>query len=138
MNAAVAPWAPPDTAPAPLAAGLCGRLRVTGELLDDARLDFDTARPPQMWLRLHLRPPAEPGVPDGLPYRASVCLGADAAVHMEAEQLMPQLRTGALVSVAARGLRLATDHGHAALALVQPGAVLLLAPPPPPPRLLEA
>jgi hypothetical protein len=113
-------------------------LRVTGELLDDARLDLDTDRPPQMWLRLHLRPPAEPGVPEGLPYRASVCLGADATVHMEAVGLMTQLRPGALVSVAARGLRLVTYHGHAALALVQPGAVVLLSPSPPPHLPLEA
>lgn len=128
------PTAPLDAAP-PLAS-VCGRLRVTGQLTDDARLELDAAgaahRAPRMLLRLHFRPPAEAGVPECLPYTALVDLGTDPTDHLQAELLAPQLRTGALVSVAAQGLQPRTDHGHFVLRLVQPSAVLLLQPPPPP------
>lgn len=123
------PAASLDAAP-PLAA-LCGRLRVTGVLTDDARLEIDAGSGagslPRMLMRLHFRPPSEPGVPECLPYTALVDLGTDPTDHLRAEMLAPQLRTGALVSVAAQGLQPRTDHGHFVLRLVQPSAVLLVA-----------
>ena len=99
-----------------------GALRVTGTLTEDAQL-YPTAGisgVPGMFLRLSLQPA------QGLPYVARVDLGADITDHMAAEALLPSMRTGAVLSVAAQALALRTDHGHAALQLVQPHAVLVL------------
>lgn len=136
MHAARSPLPTASLDAAPPLSGLCGRLRVTGQLTDDARLELDAARGagaswPRMLLRLQFCPPALPGVPECLPYTALVDLGTDPTDHLQAELLAPQLRTGALVSVAAQGLQPRTDHGHFVLRLVQPSAVLLLEPPPP-------
>lgn len=95
-------------------------IRVTGPLAEEARLTFSTGQPPHAFLFLHLAPL------QGLAYHAQVDLGADAADHMAAEALLPQLRPGALVSVGARALRLRTDHGHAVLQLLDARHALLL------------
>jgi hypothetical protein len=97
-----------------------GALRVTGSLTADAQLQLALGQPPHMHLVLALQPQ------EGLPYIARVDLGADAADHMGAEALLPQMRRGAVLSVAAQALELRTDHGHAALRLVQPHSVLIL------------
>lgn len=95
-----------------------GALRVTGSLTDDAVLAAGTSG--RMVLRLRLQPA------HGLPYLATVDLGADLTDHMHAEELLPHLRAGAVVSVAAQSLELRTDHHQAALRLVEPHAVLIL------------
>lgn len=99
-----------------------GALRVTGALTDDARLYATTpqAGEPGMLLWLTLQPT------DGLPYSARVHMGHDPADHMAAEALLPHLRRGAVVSVAAEALHLATEHGHPVLRLASPHSVLLL------------
>ena len=111
-----------------------GALRVTGALTEDARLYPTTGREPGLILWLTLQPA------DGLPYSARVHLGTDLADHMDAEALLPQLRTGAVVSVAAQALHLRSEHGHPALALKHPHSVVLLQHPvlaPPTPSTLE-
>jgi len=100
-------------------------IRVAGLLAEDAQLGLTTGQPPRMLLQLHLQPDR------GLPYVARVDLGEDAADHMAAEALLPQLRRGAAVSVACAALELRTDHGHAALRLVRPHAVMLFTDPHP-------
>lgn len=95
-------------------------IRVTGALADEARLSFSTGQPPHAFLSLHLAPL------HGLAYHAQLDLGIDAADHMAAEALLPQLRAGALVSVGGRALRLRTDHGHAVLQLLDARHALLL------------
>lgn len=97
-----------------------GALRVTGSLTEDARLYPTVGREPGLVLWLTLQPT------DGLPYSARVQLGTDLADHMDAEALLPQLRTGAVVSVAAQALHLRTEHGHTVLALAHPHSVVLL------------
>lgn len=114
----------PLTQPIQLPAAWHGTHRVTGTLTEDARLDPTTGRPPHLLLRLHLQPA------HGLPYLATVDLGDDMADHMAAEALEPHLRVGAVLSVGCEGLELRTDHGHAALRLVQPHSVVILQPPP--------
>ncbi len=96
-------------------------LRVTGALTCDARLTPTMGQPPHQMLWLDFAPH------HGLPYKARVDLGTDLADHMQAEALLPQLRAGAVVTVAANALELRTDHGHAALALVDARDVLVLA-----------
>lgn len=100
------------TPPAP------GALRVTGALTQDAVLRPGTGG--LLWLDLHLQPA------QGLPYVALVSLGTDLADHMAAEAMLGALRAGAVLSVAAEAMELRTDHGHAALRLVQPHSVLVL------------
>lgn len=95
-----------------------GALRVTGALTHDAVLRPGTGG--QLWLDLQLQPD------QGLPYVALVSLGTDVADHMAAEAMLGALRAGAVLSVAAEGMELRTDHGHAALRLVRPHSVLLL------------
>lgn len=95
-----------------------GALRVSGTLSEDAMLATGTGA--HMVLRLRLQPE------HGLPYLATVDLGTDLADHMHAEMLLPHLRAGAVVSVAARALDLRTDRRRAALRLVDPQAVLIL------------
>ena len=104
-----------------------GALRTTGALTEDARL-YPVAGPvPGLLLWLAFKPT------DGMPYSARVCLGTDLADHMAAEALLPHQRTGAVVSVAAEGLHLRTEHGHPVLALAKPHSVVLLKQPVPQP-----
>jgi hypothetical protein len=108
-----------------------GLLRVTGSLVADAELRPTVDTPPHLVLCLQLQPER------GLRYTARVDLGSDIADHLAAEALEPHLRTGAVLSVAAEALELQSDHGHAALRLVNAHSVVLLegpkAPPAPPP-----
>lgn len=100
-----------------------GSLRVAGTLTEDARLLPTTGSPPHLMLWVNLQPT------QGLPYSARVDLGTDLADHMAAEALLPHMRTGAVISLAAESLRLRMDHGHAALVLEHPHSVLLLSGP---------
>lgn len=116
------------TAPATLAAATAaypGAVRVAGALTADAHLTTTTGREPAMHLHLALQPA------EGLPYRAVVPLGTDVADHMAAEALLPRLRAGATVSVAARALVLRQEHGQPVLHLAGANAVLLLEDPRP-------
>lgn len=97
-----------------------GPLRVTGRLVEDARLVPTTGNPPHLFLWARFQPT------NGLPYEARADLGADLADHMAAEALLPHLRTGAVISAAAEALDLRMDHGNAVLRLVNPHSVLLL------------
>lgn len=106
--------------PAPAQPLVHGGLRVTGRLTEDARLHRTTGQPPHLLLDLTLQPPV------GLPYLARVDLGTDVLDHMDAEGLLPLLRTGCWASVAGDSLELRTDHGHAALRVVRPHTVLAL------------
>lgn len=96
-----------------------GALRVTGSLTADACVAIGTS-PTRRVLLLSLQPAV------GLPYQARVDLGDDLADHMAAEALLPQLRTGAVVSVAGTHLDLRTDHGHAVLVVRGAHNALLL------------
>jgi hypothetical protein len=99
-----------------------GALRVAGTLTEDARLDIATAprgTAPHMLMSLMFKPQW------GLPYIARVDLGDELSDHMAAEGLLPQLRAGAMVSVAAEALETRMDHGHAALRLVHPHSVVV-------------
>lgn len=112
-----------------------GAVRVTGALTEDAMLATGTGG--RMVLCLHLQPE------HGLAYVATVDLGDDPTDHMHAEELLPAMRTGAVLSVAARSLALRTDHHQAVLRLVEPSAVLILpkptsSPPAPPPPVAAA
>lgn len=100
-----------------------GSLRVAGTLTEDARLLPTLGAEPHLLLWVNLQPT------QGLPYSARVDLGADLADHMAAEALLPHMRSGAVISVAAESLRLRMDHGHAALVLEHPHSVLLLSDP---------
>lgn len=91
-------------------------VRVTGALSTDARLITTTGREPHALLMLEFEP--DPKV--GLAYRATVDLGADVADHMGAQQDLPLMRCGALISVAGKALQLCADHGHAVLRVVEP------------------
>lgn len=105
----------PVRAPRPAAPGA---MRVTGTLTEDARVYPGTGQ--HAVLHLHFQPER------GLPYVATVDLGTDLADHLATEQLLPHMRAGHVVSVAAEGTELRTDHHHAVLRLVQPHAVVLL------------
>jgi hypothetical protein len=87
-------------------------VRVTGVLSTDAHMAPTTGRESHQLLFLDFAPAA------GLPYHATVDLGADAMDHMAAEGMLPALRAGALVSVGGDALQLRTDHGHAVLRVV--------------------
>lgn len=109
--------------PAPTATpahDIADQLRVAGRLTADARLVHSTGAMPHAFLFLDFAPAL------GMPYRARVDLGTELADHMAAEALLPQLRTGAAISVAGRALQLRSDHHMAALAVVDAQAVLLL------------
>ncbi len=106
------------------AASYCG-LRVNGTLAEDARLYSGTGWEPKLWLHIHLQPE------HGLPYTGRVDLGDDLADHMAAEALLPQMRTGAVVSVAAHGVQMRTQHGKAVLQLLHPFSVVLYGDPRP-------
>lgn len=97
-----------------------GALRVTGSLTRQATLHHTADRPPHLLLSLELRPQ------QGLPYVARVDLGTNVADHLAAEALLPRLRRGAVLSVAAESLDLRNDHSTQVLRLVQPHSVLLL------------
>lgn len=88
-------------------------VRVTGVLTADAHLAPTTGRDPHTLLFLDFQPP------HGLPYHATVDLGADAMDHMAAEADLPLMRRGALISVAGHALELRADHGHAVLRVVK-------------------
>lgn len=103
----------------------CDQLRIAGHLADDAQLLHSTGAQPVALLRMRVQPA------QGLPYLATVPLGTDVADHMAAEAMLPALRRGAVVSVAARALSLRTDHGHAALRLEQPHSVVVFSNPHP-------
>lgn len=62
----------------------------------------------------------------GLPYVAHVDLGTDVADHMAAEALLPNMRTGATVSVGGTHLDARRDHGHEVLVVRGARHVLLL------------
>lgn len=112
--------AAPRHAGAAEAHAFLGHVRVTGTLATDAHLALTTGQPPRMLLWLDFKPA------QGLPYSARVDLGDDAADHMQAESLLPHLRRGAVVSVAAMALEPRHDHGHATLRLLQPHSVVVL------------
>jgi hypothetical protein len=97
-----------------------GTLRVTGALREDAHLASTTGHPRHVLLCVHLQ------VPQGLPYQARVDLGADPADHSAAEAMLPALRRGAVLSVAAEALQLRTEHGQHVLHLHQAHSALLL------------
>jgi hypothetical protein len=97
-----------------------GALRVTGSLTTAAELRPTTENPPHLLLCVQLQPER------GLPYVARIDLGTDVADHMAAEALLPHLRRGAVLSVAAEAMELRSDHGHQVLRLVQPHSALLL------------
>jgi hypothetical protein len=102
-----------------------GSLRVTGTLTEDARLLPTLGAAPHLLLWVSLQPT------QGLPYSARVDLGTDLADHMAAEALLPHMRSGAVISLAAESLRLQTEHGNPTLALQHPHSVLLLSNPTP-------
>lgn len=87
-------------------------VRVTARLTQDAELHYTTGTPPHARLVLHM------AQPQGLPYYADVDLGTDQRDHLAASAEMPRMRRGALLSVAGSGLRVRTDHGTAALVLM--------------------
>lgn len=124
MAHVITPVRPAAVEHAPGPARWRGLLRVTGQLVADAVLTPTLGTPPGMLLRLRLQPPS------GLHYLASVDLGTELADHMAAEAMLPHLRRGAVLSVAAEALALRADHGEPALRLVEPHSVLLLEPPP--------
>lgn len=97
-----------------------GPVRVTGRLVEDARLVPTTGSPPHLFLWARIQPA------HGLPYDCRADLGADVTDHMAAEALLPHMRAGAVVSAAAEALELRMDHGLAVLRLVNPHSVLLL------------
>lgn len=105
------------------AAQVLDYVRVTGALLADAHLVISTGQPPHRYLILDIHPPR------GLPYHAQVDLGTADADHRATEALLPELRAGAMVSVGGTELRLRTDHGRAALAVLDARHVLLLTDP---------
>lgn len=111
------------------AASYSGSLRVNGTLAEDARLYAGTGWEPKLWLHLHLQPE------HGLPYTGRVDLGDDLADHMAAEALLPHLRKGAVLSVAAHGVELCTEHARHMLRLLQPYSVVLFGQPRPAPAL---
>lgn len=88
-------------------------VRVTGVLTADAQMAPTLGREPHALLMLQMQGK------QGLPYVARIDLGADVADHMQAEGLLPRLRTGALVSVAGDALEYRSDHGHAVLRVVR-------------------
>lgn len=102
---------PPSINRASLAHLSC--LRVSGVLAADAQLYPTTGQPPHAVLMLELQPER------GLPFEARVDLGTDAADHIKARAELRHLRAGAFVSVAGDALELRTDHGRAALRVVQ-------------------
>jgi hypothetical protein len=110
---------------APALQPLAGALRVSGRLLEDARLVPGTGLHSFLFLRFQPQ--------GGVPYECRADLGTDVADHMAAEALLPHMRTGAVVSAAAEALRVRMDHGHEALLLVNPHSVLLLQDPVSPP-----
>jgi hypothetical protein len=97
-----------------------GALRVTGALREDAHLASTTGHPRHVLLCVHLQ------VPEGLPYTARIDLGADPADHSDAEAMLPKLRRGAVLTVAAEALQLRTEHGQHVLHLHQAHSALLL------------
>jgi len=94
-------------------------VRVTGTLTADADLAATVGRPPGAMLILNFAPPR------GLPYHARLDLGTELADRMQAEAVLPYLRTGALISVGGDALEMRTDHGHAALRIVRARALVI-------------
>jgi hypothetical protein len=97
-----------------------GALRVTGSLTAPAELRPTTEVPMRLLLCVQLQPAR------GLPYVARVDLGTNPGDHLAADALLPHLRTGAVLSVAAEAMELRSDHDRQVLRLVQPHSVLLL------------
>lgn len=97
-----------------------GVLRVTGSLTAPAQLRPTTGTPMHLLLCVELQPER------GLPYVARVDLGTDPGDHLAADALLPQLRTGAVVSVAAEAMELRSDHERQVLRLIEPHSVVLL------------
>lgn len=95
-------------------------VRVGGTLTEDAQLGSSTGGEPHSLLTLHMQPAR------GLQVFARIDLGTDVAERMRAEEALPYLRRGALVSVAGDGIEPRTDHGHAVLRVI--GARLLVIP----------
>ncbi len=95
-------------------------LRVTGTLTSAARVGTTSGTTPTVLLMLDFSPAR------GLPYIATVKLGASPADHAAAEGMLRDMRAGTVVSVAAAALELQMDHGHAALRLVDAHTVWVL------------
>lgn len=94
-------------------------VRVCGLLTADAQLATTTGAAPHGVLSLAFAPD------NGLPYLARLDLGTNPLDHMQCEGHLPYLRAGALVSVAGHALELRTDHGHAALRVVNAHALVI-------------
>ncbi|MEY4416904.1 MAG: hypothetical protein RIQ53_4197 [Pseudomonadota bacterium] len=92
-------------------------IRLTGLLTEDAQIGVD-ADGRTVWLRLQAQPVA------GLPWRARVPLGSDPAQHQAARDMLPQLRRGAVASVAGQGVRVTTDHDVVAMLVLSPRDVV--------------
>lgn len=98
----------PVTAPArPQGLFHLARVRVSAVLAADVELLRTTDGSAMLVAKLQ---PAT-----GLPYVARVPLGPDVTDQMLAQAELPGLRAGTFVSVGGDALQLRTDHGHAAL-----------------------
>jgi hypothetical protein len=93
------------------------RLRIQGPLLSDATLTYTASTPNVAVLEF------EVGSEKGQPYRVKHVLGTDPTVHMTAEAKKPLLRRGRWVAVYASGAIPQSDHGTAALRLLDVTAV---------------
>lgn len=93
------------------------RLRIQGPLLADAILSYTHTQPHVAVLEL------EVGSEKGQPYRVKHVLGTDPTVHMTAEAKKPLLRRGRWVAVYAAGATPQSDHGVAAIRLLDVSAV---------------
>jgi len=97
-----------------------GLLRVTGTLTAPAQLRPTATQPQHLVLCVRLQPA------QGLPYVARVDLGTDVAEHLDAQQLLPQLCPGAVVSVAGQALDLLPDTNEPALRVLGAFGVVVL------------
>lgn len=93
------------------------RLRIQGPLLADATLTYTACAPHVAVLEF------EVASERGQPYRVKHVLGTDPTVHMTAEAKKPLLRRGRWVAVYAAGAIPQSDHGVAALRLMDVSAV---------------
>lgn len=91
-------------------------IRVTGRLHEDARMTCtpETASAPPVAVITFQLHPAK-----GMPYLVQQVLGSDPSSHIVAAAKARTLKRGAAVQVFAKGLRARTDHGIAALQLME-------------------
>lgn len=101
-------------------------VRVTGALIEDAHIAPTTGATPHLLLMLAFEPAT------GLPYFASLDLGIDPADHVAATAALPNLRSGALVSVGGSALLPCRDHGRDRLRVVGAHALFVFSDPIPP------